>query len=44
MIYDLWKDQPDVDEEAEDGHKKKSGNNNSYFNAKQKGSEDVFEE
>ena len=44
MIYDLWKDQPDVDEEVEDNNKKKAGNNNSYFNAKQKGSEDVFEE
>ena len=45
MIYDLWIDQPEHDEESDDNHKKRSVNNNSYINAKHdKGSEDVFEE
>ena len=45
MIYDLWIDQPEYDEETDENHKKRSVNNNSYINAKQdKASEDVFEE
>ena len=45
MIYDLWIDQPEYDEETDENHKKRSVNNNSYMNAKQdKASEDVFEE
>ena len=45
MIYDLWIDQPDNDEEADENSKKRSGNNGSFINAKpNKGSEDVFEE
>ena len=45
MIYDLWIDQPDNDEEADENSKKRSGNNSSFTNAKHnKGSEDVFEE
>ena len=45
MIYDLWIDQPDNDEDADENSKKRSGNNSSFINAKHnKGSEDVFEE
>ena len=45
MIYDLWIDQPEYDEEPDENHKKRSVNNNSYINAKHnKASEDVFEE
>lgn len=45
MIYDLWIDQPDNDEDADESSKKRSGNNSSFINAKHnKGSEDVFEE
>ena len=44
MIYDLWIDLPDVEEENGDNQSKTKDANMYSNNAKQKGAENVFEE
>ena len=44
MIYDLWIEQPDVEEEQGDNQSKTKAANMYSNNAKQKGAEEVFEE
>ena len=44
MIYDLWIEQPDVQEEHGDNQNKSKASNLYSSNEKQKGAEDVFEE
>ena len=44
MIYDLWIEQPDVQEENGDNQNKSKASNLYSSNEKQKGAEDVFEE
>ena len=44
MIYDLWIEQPDVQEDNGDNQNKSKASNMYSSNGKQKGAEDVFEE
>ena len=44
MIYDLWIEQPDIEEENGDNQSKTKAASMYSNNAKQKGAEDVFEE